>query len=214
METAAPWLRWTRAGTVATVATLLAVAAHVQAGGPAPSLPVLAFLVLGLTAASATLLAGPASTLRVVLLTAGGQLVAHHVLTAASAPAVAGSPTRGMAGVAGMAGHHAGHVVEHGAPDTVAGIGALAPPLLAADARMMAAHLAAAAVVGLWLAAGERAVWTLLTHIWRSLRLPDSMAPSTPAPGSSPAPQLAGTTLARIAAGSVVRRGPPRLLAI
>ena len=63
METAAPWLRWTRAGTVATVATLLAVGAHVKAGGPAPSLPVLAFLVLGLAAASATLLAGPASTL-------------------------------------------------------------------------------------------------------------------------------------------------------
>ena len=58
METAAPWLRWTRAGTVATVATLLAVGAHVQAGGPAPSLPVLAFLVVGLTAASATLWPG------------------------------------------------------------------------------------------------------------------------------------------------------------
>ena len=210
METAAPWLRWTRAGTVATVATLLAVGAHVQAGGPVPSVPVLAFLVLGLTAASATLLAGPASTLRVVLLTAGGQLVAHHVLTAASAPAAAGSPTRGLAG---MAGHHAGHVVEHGAPDTVPGIGALASPLLAADARMVAAHLAAAVVVGLWLAAGERAVWTLLTHIWRSLRLPVSLTPSTPVPDSAPAPRLAGTTLARIAAGSVVRRGPPHLLA-
>ena len=211
METAAPWLRWTRAGTVATVATLLAVGAHVQAGGPAPSLPVLAFLVLGLTAASATLLAGPASTLRVVLLTAGGQLVAHHVLTAASAPAVAGPATRGTAGMTGMAGHHAGHVLEHGA---VPGVAPLSPHLLPADARMMAAHLAAAVVVGLWLAAGERALWTLLTHIWRSLRLPVSTAPSTPVPGSAPAPQLAGTTLARIAAGSVVRRGPPALLAI
>ena len=214
METAAPWLRWTRAGTVATVATLLAVGAHVQAGGPAPSLPVLAFLVLGLTAASATLLAGPASTVRVVLLTAGGQLVAHHVLTAASAPAVDGSATGGMAGMAGMAGHHAGHVLEHGAPGAVPGVAPLFPHLLPADARMMAAHLAAAVVVGLWLAAGERALWTLLTHIWRSLRLPVSTAPSTPVPGRAPAPQLAGTTLARIAAGSVVRRGPPALLAI
>ena len=214
METAAPWLRWTRAGTVATVATLLAIGAHVQAGGPAPSLPVLAVLVLGLTAASATVLAGPASTGRVVMLTAGGQLVAHQVLTAASAAAAAGSPTRGMAGMAGMAGHHAGHVVEHGAPDTVSGIGALVPPLLAPDARMVAAHLAAAVVVGLWLAAGERAVWTLLTHIWRSLRLPVSTAPSTPVPDSAPAPQLAGTTLARMAVGSVVRRGPPPLLAV
>ncbi|MET0914569.1 MAG: hypothetical protein ABWY81_00020 [Jiangellaceae bacterium] len=210
METAAPWLRWTRAGTVATVATLLAVGAHVQAGGPTPSLPVLAFLVLGLTAASATLLAGPASALRVVLLTAGGQLVAHHVLAAASAPAVAGSDGRGMTG---MAGHHAGHLLEYGAPDAVAGVGLLFPHPLVADARMMAAHLAAAVVVGLWLAAGERAVWTLLTHIWRSLRLPVSMASSTPLPDRAPAPRLAVTTLARIAAGSVVRRGPPRLLA-
>src|SRR6478735_767691 len=211
METAAPWLRWTRAGTVATVATLLAVGAHVQAGGPAPSLPVLAFLVLGLTAASATLLAGPASTVRVVLLTAGGLVVAHQVLTAPSAPAAARSPTPGMAG---MAGHHTGHVGEHGAPDAAPGVGALAPHLLGADPRMMAAHLAAAVVVGLWLAAGERAVWTLLTDIWRSLRLPVSTAPSTPVPAGAAAPRLAGTTLARMVAGSVVRRGPPPLLAV
>lgn len=219
METAATRLRWTRAATVATAATLLAVGAHVHADGHAPSLSVLFFLVLGLTGAFAILLARPASTSRVVLLTVGGQLVAHYVLTAASGhaanvSAIAGMKPANMQGMAGQrTGQHAGLMFEHGASSAVPTSESLLSQLMSLDTRMMAAHLAAAVVVGLWLAAGERAVWTLLTHIWRSLRLPVSMAPSTPVPGSSPAPQLAGTTLARIAAGSVVRRGPPPLLA-
>ena len=115
METAAIWLRWTRAGTVATVATLLAVAAHLHADGDTPSLPATFLLISFLTAVSATFLARPASTLRVVLLTVGGQLVAHSVLTATSVhPARASVAPTMSAGMPGMTGHPAGHMVEHG----------------------------------------------------------------------------------------------------
>lgn len=219
METAATWLRWTRAGTVATVATLMAVWAHVRADGHAPSLPVLLFLALGLTGAAASLLVRPASASRVVLLTVGGQLVAHYVITAASVHDTTGSAFADMqaANMPGMAGertgHHAGLMLEHGASGAGPASESLLSQLTSPDTRMMAAHVLAAVVVGLWLAAAERAVWSLLTHIWRALRLPALVLPSTPVADSAPAQQQTGVTLARLGSGSVVRRGPPHLLA-
>ena len=214
MDTAATWLRWTRAGTLASVATFLATAAHVHADGHAPSLPVVLFLVLGLTAASATLLARPASALRVVLLTVGGQLVAHSVLAAASTHAAGGSLAPAMSGgMPATTGPHTAHVVEQGAAGIVPGSVPLLTQLLGLDARMVAAHLAAAVLVGLWLAAGERAVWSLLTHVWRALCLPALLLPSTPVTRGAPAQQQTGLTLARLGSGTVVRRGPPHLLA-
>ena len=81
------------------------------------------------------------------------------------------------------------------------------------DVRMLLVHLAAALVVGAWLAAGERAVWTVLTLIWRALLLPvlTLATPTAPTPAAVPAPVT--SILPRIVSGSVVRRGPPSLLA-
>jgi hypothetical protein len=93
------------------------------------------------------------------------------------------------------------------------GSASLLTQLIGLDAQMLVAHLAAAVLVGLWLATGERAVWSLLTHIWRALRLPALLLPSTPVTGGVPAQQQTGQTLARLASGTVVRRGPPHLLA-
>jgi hypothetical protein len=219
METAATWLRWARAGTLATVATLLAVWAHVHAGGLAPSMPVLAFLVLALTAAAAALLGRPASTFRVVLLTVGGQAVAHQVLGSGLGPAsglMGGATSMAtMVTQTSPAAHHAGHVVDAGPAGVTSVSSALLSHLAAADARMICAHLAAAVVVGLWLAAGERAVWSVVTHIWRSLGVPAVLLPVSPAPHVAVAQMRLGTMLLRIAIGSVVRRGPPaRLLAL
>ncbi|MDR7253512.1 hypothetical protein J2X46_002502 [Nocardioides sp. BE266] len=215
METAPTWLRWARAGTVATVATLLGVVAHAHADGHAPSLPTMAFLVLVLTAAAAVVLARPASTARVVSLTVGGQFVAHYVLAVASPHATGGaaaSAGTSMQGMPGMSGVHPGHAAEGAARASDGALTGLLAGFHGLDARMLAAHLAAAVVVGLWLAAGERAVWSVVTHIWRTLRLPALRLPSTPAAVRAPAPRLAAVTLARLASGSVVRRGPPLLL--
>ena len=71
-----------------------------------------------------------------------------------------------------------------------------------------------AVVVGAWLAAGERAVWTLVTHIWRSLVLPVMPLATPEAPSAAAVPSVVETMLLRLWVGSVGRRGPPHLLAI
>lgn len=210
MRTAATGLRWTRATTVATAATLVAVAAHLGAGGPAPSLPMLSFLVLALVVGLAPLLARPASRARIVLLTVGGQFVAHTTLALATTYDAASTATHATMGGATGGAHHA-----MGGPAAGGSVVArLVEHVLAPDLRMLLAHTAAAVVVGFWLAAGERAVWKLFSLIWRALVLPLLPLPSSTSPGPAAVPDVVATVLARIVAGSVVRRGPPRLLTV
>ena len=90
---------------------------------------------------------------------------------------------------------------------------------LSAHGPMMVAHLAAAALVGLWLAVGERSLWALVAlaaavvlrpllvaRAW--LRL--AVAPARPAPvAAAPRARPSLVLLARC----VSRRGPPALLA-
>ncbi|QBX57277.1 hypothetical protein EXE58_18825 [Nocardioides seonyuensis] len=211
MRTAATGLRWARATTVATAATVVALAAHLGADGSAPSSPVLAFLVLALTAALAPFLARPASSTRIVLLTVVGQFVAHATLTLAAAQeSGASSPTHVMSGGALGGAHHA-HASTTAGSSVVTQLSEL---VFAADARMLLAHTAAAVVVGVWLAAGDRAVWTLASLIWRALVLPLLPLPASPAPVRATASGALGMLLPRIEVGSVVRRGPPHLLPV
>ncbi len=83
---------------------------------------------------------------------------------------------------------------------------------------MFLAHAAAGVLVGLWLAVGERAVWSLLALAVRTVlgSLVVVLLPLTPARRLRPAVAhlhpLHRTTLERVD-GSVVRRGPPALLA-
>jgi hypothetical protein len=84
---------------------------------------------------------------------------------------------------------------------------------------MMAAHLAAAAAVGIWLAVGERTLWTLLALAAGVLLRPLLLAVAwfRLAVGHRPAAPVFSVLVALPAldrlARSVRRRGPPALLA-
>jgi hypothetical protein len=147
--TAAGALRWARAAVLATVALLTAGLAHVGAGDRLPSTSALAALLASVTLLVAPLLRHPASTRRVVLLMAGGETCLHFALSALTHAGGGGSSSAAtmrdpMLGMSQMA---------HSAD--LAGVSG-------AHVLMAETHLAAAVVVGLWLAAGERALWTLL----------------------------------------------------
>jgi hypothetical protein len=223
-----PVVIWARAALLTAVTLFLGVAAHVTADGLLPSAAWLVVLALLGVVPCAALLAGPASTLRIVVLLAGGQALVHLALTV----------TAGHAGPAGHAG--AGHTHPAGTPPHVDGAGSalqtlqqgrLAPTTggvaagdlvqhLVDHAPMMAAHVLAAALVGLWLAVGERALWTLvalagaltlrplllLGALVRATRPTAVVAVLAHREPRAPAHRL-------LLARCVVRRGPP-LLAI
>lgn len=235
METADAWLRWTRAAALASVASLVAVWAHVAADGRLPSAPVLLVITAAMALAAQPLLARPASALRVVLLTVGGQAAAHAALsltaghrgdaaTTATTPALPTPVPATVPLALDEHGRRVGSLLDHARPTAGVGDGGLSVPdpvsylvgdLTAAGAPMLLTHLAAAVVVGGWLAVGERAVWTLLSLVWRALALPDPVLPAALAlPRRRPsAPVVVRPLRVRVAAGSVVRRGPPLLLA-
>ncbi|KQP66862.1 hypothetical protein [Nocardioides sp. Leaf285] len=231
-----PVVLWLRAGLLATVTLFLGAAGHVTADGLLPGPVVMTLLTAVTLVLSAALLARPASTLRLVTLLVGGQAAVHVVLSATAghvgdAPTTA-TPAGGAAQAASASlpqvdGRRVGSLLD--AYTGPAGDLASGPSLtlghlvedLAAHAPMMAAHLLAAALVGLWLAVGEHALWALvalagavLAAPWRLLAA-WARTRSLPAPARGrlvptshhPAPVVAH--LAR----SVVRRGPPALLA-
>src|SRR6478735_3609046 len=157
-RTAGGALRWTRARLL----------------GPA----VLGLLFLLCVAGAAALLGRPASTLRVVAMTVAGQTFVHGFLTAMSghrgdpplrravatpAPVPATVPTG-----QGRSGSYFDLVYAPVHPGTGAQLVLPAPvqhlmaDLTGPHAVMALAHVAAAVVVGLWLAVGERALWHLV----------------------------------------------------
>ncbi|MBB6629829.1 hypothetical protein H5V45_21100 [Nocardioides sp. KIGAM211] len=220
-----------RALVLASVTCFLGIAGHVGADGLLPGAPTLALLVAGVAVASLALLARPASTHRVVSLLVLGQTAVHLVLSttaghAGDAPAVArlrptpaALPTEGGRRVGSLSDQYAATL---GGRDDVAPV--LPVGHLVADlsdhAPMMAAHLAAAVLVGLWLAVGEHALWTLLALAAGAVVRPLLLAltalagaaaplrPATVPPRHAPVPPIL-LLLARC----VVRRGPPVLLA-
>jgi len=177
-------LRWCRALLLATVALSAGVAAHLGADGVMPGRTALTVLFLVCAAGSACFLGRPASRLRVVLLLVGGQTFIHGGLTALAghrgdpplrrvavpAPAVPDFRTAAGGGrrlgslmdqfYAGQPGGAAGQRTQLAIPYPVQH---LVADFTQAHAVMAVAHLAAAVVAGLWLARGERALWTVLT---------------------------------------------------
>ncbi len=134
-------MRFLRAVLLAGVIVGIGSLAHVSAAGSVPGTAEMVTLYVLVAAVCAALLGREASTLRLVALTVGGQSAVHGAVSAMS----------GHTGAAGHAGM--GH-------DTVL-TASLAE--LGANPVMAAVHLAAALVVALWLAVGERALWSLLT---------------------------------------------------
>jgi len=152
-------LRWMRALTLASVLVATGVAGHAAADGAVPAPLLLAVLFVGATLVLAPVLGSPISSLRVAVLVVGGQSLLHVCLSV-----LATNPT-GRSG--------AGMVMPHGSAGSssmpagmVHGSAASGEASLAwvgsAHLGMLLAHLVAGLFLGLWLAAGERAAWTLL----------------------------------------------------
>ena len=188
-------LRWVRALTLACVMLAGGLSGHVAAGGVAPPAALLGPILLVLMLAVSPFLDAPASSARVVALVLGVQVTLHVVLDVVARPA---DPHGSMPMPLVPAHHHTGpHLV------------------------MVAAHVAAALLVALWLAAGERAAWTLvgvvglaLADAWGAIRYVFSAAPAVTAslrPGST----IGGTSPRHVAPsvwegrGGLTRRGPP-----
>lgn len=180
---ATPVLVWSRAALLAVVVVAASAVGHVSADGLLPGPGAMLGLTLAVTAVAALFLTRQASPLRLVTLLASGQVAIHGVLSALAGHAgEGGAPTASVhtdhaatpfvfdglqaertgsyfdqveamqpAALGGATGSgHGGttHLVEHLATQSVA---------------MMVAHAAVVALLGVWLAVGERALWTVLT---------------------------------------------------
>lgn len=226
-----PVVLWARAVLVTLLALFLGAAGHVTAGGLLPGASVLVLLGVVGSVLSAALLARPASTVRMVGMLVLGQAGVHAVLTATGghvgdAPAAARAPLARVSDAAlpVVDGRRVGSLQQ--AYET--GSQPVAPSLpvghlvsdLTAHAPMMVVHLLAAVLVGLWLAAGERSLWTLVALASTAFLRPSLLAlaalrtvrtllaPPPVVPAAPPAPRTP-VLLARC----VVRRGPPLLAA-
>ncbi len=166
-----PALLWARAFLLASIACFLGVAGHVTADGLLPGPGWLALLVAVGAALCVPLLSRPASALRLVVLLVGGQTLVHLFLTVTAGHV--GDPIRATAHPVGRAlptvdGRRVGSLQDQ--YEAAVGTAHAQPALpvghlvedVSAHAPMMAVHLLAAVLVGLWLAVGERALWTLL----------------------------------------------------
>ncbi len=139
-----PLLVGSRALIAGSMFFFLGVFGHVSADGLLPGLPVLSLLLALSVLFSWFLLFRPASRLRLVALLVGGQAYVHTVLSA----------TAGHTG-----GHGSATTPASGSPWEFASHWVAD---LATHAPMMAAHCVAALLVGLWLAHGEAALWTVV----------------------------------------------------
>lgn len=221
--------RWARAAVLAAVVLGFGSVAHVTADGHLPGLPGMSAVGLLCLVACFLLLARPASALRIVALTVAGQASVHVLLTmvAGHGPAAAPRPTARLSVVPSVPeGRRTGSLQDfyasalpapsgHGGTDP---IGHLLADFTAANAPMMTAHLAAAVVVGLWLALGERALWTLVALAAGALTgrlallVAGVVVPRVRSGLAAPARTVPLPTPLRVAR-PVVRRGPPALLA-
>ncbi|HTW13940.1 MAG TPA: hypothetical protein VMF51_02365 [Nocardioides sp.] len=179
------YVLWLRALLVAGVAFFIGIAGHVTAEGLLPGPVALLFFFVFAVLLSAPLLNRPASRLRLVVMTVGGQALLHLALSVSgghvgerSGGAVVAPRTTTLSDLPVVNGQRHGSLLDAYA----AGAGtssAPAPALpvghvlndLTAHAPMMLAHLVVAAVVGLWLARGERCLWTVLALTGRRLVL-------------------------------------------
>ncbi len=213
-------LRWVRALVLAAVMLGSGIAGHTTAGASAPSPLLLVPLFAAATVAVAPLLGTPASPRRVVALLAVGQVLIHLLLQwlGGTASLVVAGHTTAVPGQGSSLG--AAHSLAHASgPEPVGSA------LTGDHLGMVLAHVAAALVVGLWLAAGERAAWTLLAlaalpvvDAWvtlRELARADAGAALVPAEAARPAVWDAHCLLrsSTYAGRGVSRRGPPRLSA-
>ncbi|MFF8410355.1 hypothetical protein [Streptomyces omiyaensis] len=156
---------------------------------------------------------------------AGGTLVAQGVLHLAFSLTGAHSPAAGPAAATAHPAAHGGHAAQaaHGGPadpsDAVAagdGLAALLGPVAGGGPGMLAVHLLAALVCGLWLARGEAAFFALaeaaLTPLRHLLAVPlgPLAAPADPCRPVRRPRRNARRPHVVVLAHVLSRRGPPR----
>lgn len=175
---------WLRALLVASIAFFLGTAGHVTSDGRLPG-PAVLPLVFGASVLLAVpMLARPASPTRLVALVVAGQTLLHLALTMSAGhvgdPVATAGPARRTAldVLPTVEGQRQGSLLDayssmssgqHAATPTLP-VGHLVADLRS-HATMMAAHVVVAVVVGLWLAYGERCLFTLLALTGRRLVL-------------------------------------------
>ena len=219
-------LLWIRAGVVSSLALLIGAVGHVSGGGLLPSWLVLAAMSVISTPLCAAFLARPASTRRIVALVVSGQTACHVLLSVSaghSGDPVGAPPLdpTGASALPAMEGPRVGSLHDHyeatiGTHSAAQALSVPDPIAMLDHLPMFLAHIAVAVLVGLWLAAGERALWALLTMAFAAVvALCVVPVASSLVARSGVVLRRRPATLPSLARASrcVVRRGPPALLA-
>lgn len=170
-----PWLVWGRSGVLGAVALGTGAVSHVLGGGHLPGPGAMVLLLASCVLAAALFLRVRATALRLVVLVVAGQTVVHGALSALAGhrgdpAAVASTPVGASA-----AGPRPSRFFDHyeAVAQASTAPGASAAPradwlahqvehLTAQGPAMVAAHLAGAVALGLFLSIGESALWSLL----------------------------------------------------
>ncbi len=223
---------WARSVIVGCMAFFLGIAGHVSADGLLPNPLVLVALLLFAVFGSAPLLARQVRSPTMLLLLVGGQAGVHLVLTMTAGHRGDPGPTAGpaahvatpsSAGLPTVDGHRVGSLLEAYQPSAGGAGGgsgsSFGIPIghllndLTAHGSMMAAHLAAAAVVALWLAYGEHLLWSLVNLLGRTLTLALQLNSPVIAPDvrlrRMPVADVPALAWSRWLARPHSRRGPP-----
>jgi hypothetical protein len=148
-------LRWVRALTLPSVLFISALAGHAAGDGVTPAASALVALFVLTVIAVAPFTAAPIRPAWAVALLLVGQGLLHAALQLLDGTAVPATTTMCGAGTA----QNSCHLMMH--PDLATTHGSAMSPMGGGHWVMLLAHLAAAVVVGVWLAA-ERVFWTVL----------------------------------------------------
>ncbi|CAL9394773.1 hypothetical protein [Streptomyces sp. enrichment culture] len=156
-----------------------------------------------------------------------GRWLDHLLCAAAAGPAGHHLPAPGPAGASAHAGHaaHAGHRGHDPGAEHLDALASVPGPVLDHGAAglspsgMLAAHLLAALLCGLWLAHGERAAFRLVRAVAGLLLTPLRPPPRLPAPPERPRGPRRTTGADRVPrllllTHAITSRGPPARLAV
>jgi hypothetical protein len=211
--------RWARALTLPSVLFISALAGHTAAGGATPAAPVLVLLFVLTVAVLVPLVGTLVSPARIVALLIGGEGLLHIALELLGRSTVMSA----MDDPAAMSSAASCHLMMQ--PTSTAPFGSVMSLMSDRHVLMLLTHVTAAAVVGMWLAAGERVFWSVLrlaarpvVEAWHTVVAVLRDAVSTKLI-SRPRFQLCWDLRRTVcgllwAAGVVSRRGPPVLCCI
>lgn len=176
-------LLWGRAATLSAVVMLVGSVSHVSAGGLLPHAGWLAAMTAVCAVLCARFLLTAIGTFRLVAVVVAGQALVHVALTVSGGHRAAPTGAAGLADHPHAPGEGAGalHALQHAAETTAltndpghsaayGALGHLVEHTVSAGPLMLLGHLAAAVAVGLWLAVGESALWTVLALTSASVR--------------------------------------------